>query len=312
VPHAGVPVAGRPAAGARAPGRDPVPRLLHRRLPHPGPRPGQAALAPPGPVTGGLSPGTPASTSTPRAFTERIVGAVSGGVAGFAGVPALPMRAAAGGVHGRRGHQAPAGPGARPPPRAGTGPVAMCVNDLGRRGRPALFFDYLAVGRLTRRRGGPRRRVVRACEAVGCALLGGGRLSRPASTPRTPRPRRLRVRGRGARRALGPAPGGRGDVILGLPSPAHANGARWCAPWWPRALAPDPSCSGAHAPLPGRPGAPARGRRGGTRRPTSPAAACRRTCPERCRRVLDWPSTRSWDRPAAVRRARVRPGERGE
>ena len=105
--------------------------------------------------------------------------------------------------------------------------VAMSVNDLLPLGaRPLLFLDYLASGKLE-----PRvleevvASIARACQVVGCALIGGETAEMPGLYP----PGDFDIAGF----AVGIVDGKRlpepnvavGDVVLGLPSSGvHSNG----------------------------------------------------------------------------------------
>jgi len=106
--------------------------------------------------------------------------------------------------------------------------VAMCVNDLiCTGGRPLGFLDYLAVGRLDP---AEARNLVAgiaaACEAVGCALLGGETAEHPGVVPAD----HLDLAGFAVGvverdEMLGPSRVQAGDVVVGLASSGlHANG----------------------------------------------------------------------------------------
>ena len=106
--------------------------------------------------------------------------------------------------------------------------VAMCADDLATVGATPLgFVDYMAVGALNPDRDARIvRSVARACDAAGCALLGG----ETAEHPGVMDPDAVDLAGavmgvveKGAQ--LGPHRVGAGDVIVGLRSPnLRSNG----------------------------------------------------------------------------------------
>jgi phosphoribosylformylglycinamidine cyclo-ligase len=106
--------------------------------------------------------------------------------------------------------------------------VAMCVNDLVCTGaRPLIFLDYLAVGTLEPQlASGLVRSIATACQAVGCALVGG----ETAEMPGLYAPGHFDLAGFACgvvERAdmLGPHRVAPGDLIVGIPSSGiHSNG----------------------------------------------------------------------------------------
>jgi phosphoribosylformylglycinamidine cyclo-ligase len=165
-----------------------------------------------------------------RKHTSAIAGLVAGGVTGFAGEVPLPamvdpvVLAATDGVGTKLllavEHGLVDG--------LGQDLVAMCVNDLACAGaQPVAFLDYMAMGRLDPDLA-PRivRSIAAACDAVGCALVGGETAEMPG----------LYSEGHfdlagfaigAVERAelLGPHRTMVGDVILGIPSSGlHSNG----------------------------------------------------------------------------------------
>ena len=165
-----------------------------------------------------------------RKHTSAIAGLVAGGVTGFAGEVPLPamvdpvVLAATDGVGTKLllavEHGLVDG--------LGQDLVAMCVNDLACAGaQPVAFLDYMAMGELDPDLA-PRivRSIAAACDAVGCALVGGETAEMPG----------LYSEGHfdlagfaigAVERAelLGPHRTMVGDVILGIPSSGlHSNG----------------------------------------------------------------------------------------
>lgn len=165
-----------------------------------------------------------------RRHTRNIARFVSGGVTGFASVVPLPelrdplLVASTDGVgtklllaleQGRL-------------EGLGQDLVAMCVNDLACTGaRPLFFLDYLAVGALDPDAAGVVvESIARACEACGCALVGG----ETAELPGLYAPGHFDLAGFAVgvverEDLLGPHRVQAGDVVLGLPSSGlHSNG----------------------------------------------------------------------------------------
>lgn len=106
--------------------------------------------------------------------------------------------------------------------------VAMCVDDLATVGATPLgFVDYVAVGALNPDRDARIvRSVARACEAAGCALLGGETAEHPGVMDRDAVDLAGAVMGVVEKgQDLGPHRVGVGDVIVGLRSPnLRSNG----------------------------------------------------------------------------------------
>ena len=106
--------------------------------------------------------------------------------------------------------------------------VNHCVNDIAVQGATPLFFlDYLATGKLRRRR--RHREVVRglaeACKANGCALIGGETAQMPGFYADGEYDLAGSIVGCVNRPAWLPAAHRSGDVLIGLPSNGlHTNG----------------------------------------------------------------------------------------
>ena len=165
-----------------------------------------------------------------RRHTENIASMVTGGTAGFAGLVEMPkMRdpllvSATDGV----GTKIALAQALGRVDGLGQDLVAMCVNDLVCTGASPLFFlDYLAVGRLDPDLAG---RIVAsisvACEAAGCALVGGETAEHPGVVATDHLDLAGFAVGVVERDAvLGPHRVTAGDVIVGIPaSGLHSNG----------------------------------------------------------------------------------------
>lgn len=162
--------------------------------------------------------------------TAAISGLVRGGVTGFAGEVPLPamsdpvLLAATDGVGTKLLLALELGS----VDGLGQDLVAMCVNDLACAGaQPIAFLDYMAMGRLDDGLGPALvSSIARACEAVGCPLVGG----ETAEMPGLYSPGHFDLAGfaiGAVERAdlLGPARVRADDVILGIPSSGlHSNG----------------------------------------------------------------------------------------
>jgi phosphoribosylformylglycinamidine cyclo-ligase len=165
-----------------------------------------------------------------RRLTDGLASLVHGGADGFAGtLPLPPMRepvlvACTDGVGTKVALARRLGRSEG----LGQDLVAMSVNDLICTGaRPLGFLDYLAVGRLE-----PSEArtlvagIAAACEAAGCALLGGETAEHPGVVP----PEHLDLAGFAVgvverEEMLGPSRVQAGDVVVGLASSGlHANG----------------------------------------------------------------------------------------
>ena len=166
--------------------------------------------------------------------------------------------------------------------------------------RPLFFLDYIAASKLDADAWSRRSStgMAEACEAAGCALLGG----ETAEMPGVYADGAFDIAGTlvgvvDAADLLPDADVAPGDVLVGLASSGpHTNGyslLRKLFDWLPMDAAPDRlrphARRGAARAAPHLPAACSTpvldDRRGRRRSPTSPAAACRRTCPACCPRA---------------------------
>jgi phosphoribosylformylglycinamidine cyclo-ligase len=164
-----------------------------------------------------------------RTHTDAIAGMVSAGVTGFAGAFTAPegdqvLLACTDGVGTKLLLAIELGDVSG----LGQDLVAMCVNDLATSGaQPIAFLDYLAVAKLDPAvTSAVVGSIARACEAVGCPLVGG----ETAELPGLYAPGHFDLAGFAVgavarREMLGPERVRAGDLIVGVASSGlHSNG----------------------------------------------------------------------------------------